>query len=113
VAQAATNLEGADAVARRRLIDLLDIRVRVVGWDPCPTCSGMGLLPKLGPEASRRRLVNQRGLEDLRYKPVICPTCRRSRFIPKVTIMGTLPLDLTEASESQLTGLRFQADRAL
>lgn len=113
VAQAATNLEGADDVTRRRLIDLLDIRVRVVGWDPCPTCNAKGLLPKLGPEASRRRLVNQRGLEDLRYKPVICPTCRRSRFIPKVTITGTLPLDPAEASESQVTGLRFEAERAL
>lgn len=113
VAEAAANLEAADQLTRRRLVDLLDITVHVVRWDPCPTCNAKGILPKVDPKDRRRRYVNRHGLEDLRYKPLICPTCRRSRYIAKVAISGTLPLDPVDASTPEVAGVPFETERAL
>lgn len=86
-AEAGLALSQADGTIRRRLIDLLDVRVSIDDWVICGTCNGKGLLP--APEGP--------GPQGQRKTPLVCPTCRRSRWVPCLTIAGVLPLDSAEA----------------
>ena len=79
-------LEEADATVRRKVIDLLDIHVHIVQWEPCDTCAGKGLLAASGP---RRRNVGAPGYQP--RKPTLCPDCLRTRQIPVVRVSGHVP----------------------
>jgi DNA invertase Pin-like site-specific DNA recombinase/rubrerythrin len=80
-ASAKTALENPTPELMARVIDLLDIRIAILGHTPCPTCNGNGLIPaSAGPSAARRRKTG-----------AICPTCRRHRTIPSLEIRGLLP----------------------
>jgi hypothetical protein len=85
-AQARVALEEADATVRRKVIDLLDIHVHIVGWEPCDSCADKGLLAASGP---RRRNVGAAGY--LPRKPMLCPDCLRTRQIPVVRVSGHVP----------------------
>lgn len=73
-------LECADDTFRRKVIDVLDVRVEVTGWDQCGRCQGRGLIPR---EASGRRPRGSTG--------AICPDCLRTRVIPRVRVAGQVP----------------------
>lgn len=60
---------------------ILDIRVRVVGHQPCVECGGRGLVAAPKTSGSTRR--GRTG--------AVCPVCRRYRTIPLVTVEGLLP----------------------
>lgn len=75
---------------QRRVLDLLDVRVRIAAWLPCDMCRGKGLV-SAGFEPRRR----SRGATG-----VSCPACRRHRFIPAVEITGVVP-DTTSLDPSQ------------
>ncbi|MGE0728430.1 MAG: recombinase family protein [Acidimicrobiia bacterium] len=64
-----------------RIIDLLDIRITIVGHRTCTTCEGRGLLPNTGDHPQQRR----------RKTGTICPACNRYRSIPDIEIQGLLP----------------------
>lgn len=66
---------------RLNIIQLLDIRVRVVGTMPCHECSGKGLI-KASPETA----TTGRGRTGR-----VCPTCARFRRIPSIEISGAIP----------------------
>jgi hypothetical protein len=66
---------------QRRVMELLDVRVRVMGWLPCDACGGKGFV-SAGVEPRTRA----RGATG-----VPCPACRRHRFIPAVEISGVVP----------------------
>lgn len=79
-------LPEADRPTKRRVIELLDIRVTVTGWNRCTYCDGKGLLPNPARPAKRRRNI---GAD--RLAAVICPTCHRHRWFPKLEITGVVP----------------------
>jgi hypothetical protein len=79
-------LDDPDEALQRKVLDLLDVQVEVLGWDRCVTCAGNGLLSRPGP---RRRHV---GLEhDRRSDVIVCPDCLRTRHIPSLRITGQIP----------------------
>ena len=83
---------------KAHVIDLLDIRVTIVGHTPCITCSGRGLLPSTQGAPEDRR--SQTG--------AICPTCRRFRSLPTIELAGFLPnADHLLQAEPDPTGLPF------
>jgi hypothetical protein len=69
----------ADDELRRRLIELLDLRVEVMGWKPCDTCDAKGLIPTTN---EIRRQGNT---------GVGCPDCLRTRHIPALRVTGQIP----------------------
>lgn len=75
-------LHSADGAIKRRLIDILDVRVHVDGWELCETCRGKGLLPASGSE--ERDGLGRTGR--------VCPTCRRSRWLPRIGVRGVFPM---------------------
>jgi len=75
-------LLGADFTTKRYLLEALDIQVRVVGWEPCDTCAGRGLLPAQRGPGEPRRLGNT---------GTVCPACLRAKRIANYTIEGSLP----------------------
>lgn len=74
-------LEHADETLRRKLVEVLDLRVEVLRWDTCATCDGRGLVP-LQPR-SKPRSPGSTG--------DICSDCLRTRVIPCVRIAGQIP----------------------
>jgi hypothetical protein len=79
--QARATLDAADDTVRRKIVDLLDLRVEVIRWEPCETCDGNGLLARLGP--FRYNVAASGGR---RREPIICPDCLRTRQIPVLRI---------------------------
>lgn len=66
---------------QRRVLDLLDVHVRITATIPCTACNGKGFV-SAGVEPGTRR----RGATG-----IACPVCRRYRFIPAVEIRGVVP----------------------
>lgn len=66
---------------QRRILDLLDVKVRVVGWQPCEACNGKGFV-----DAGFAPRTRGRGATG-----VVCPSCRRHRFVPMIEIAGVVP----------------------
>ena len=81
-AQAAAALDASDPATRRRLVDLLDVRVQVTGWHVCETCAGKGKLRDPRPQGERRH--GNTGLN--------CPTCHGHKWVPAVTVSGVIPV---------------------
>jgi hypothetical protein len=77
--RAQQGLDDADDDTRNRVLELLDVRVEVQGWEVCTTCQGRGLLSSQHPQ---KRLGNTGN---------VCPACRRTRHIPDVRITGQIP----------------------
>ncbi len=82
--QARLTLPAADRQTRARVIAVLDIKVTVTGWEPCPTCNGSGWKPSGWTRPTKH---------DTRPKmqPTVCPECQRHRWLPHLTIEGTVP----------------------
>lgn len=66
---------------QRRVLELLDVRVRITAWLPCRACSGKGFV-----SAGFEPRTRSRGAT-----AVPCPACHRHRFIPAVEITGVVP----------------------
>lgn len=66
---------------KARIVELLDLRVTVVGHTPCDVCHGKGLLPDSPEHPDLRR----------RHTGMICPNCNRYRSLPAIEIRGLLP----------------------
>ena len=81
-AQAAAALDASDPATRRRVVDLLDVRVQVTGWDVCETCAGKGKVRDPRPQGERRH--GNTGLN--------CPACHGHRWTPAVTVSGVIPV---------------------
>jgi hypothetical protein len=47
--QAQDVLDTADETTRRRVLELLEVRIEVLGWEVCITCRGNGLLARPDP----------------------------------------------------------------
>jgi DNA invertase Pin-like site-specific DNA recombinase len=77
--RARQGLDDADDGTRNKVLELLDVRVEVQGWEVCSTCQGRGLLRY---RHSQRRLGNTGN---------VCPACRRTRHIPDLRITGQIP----------------------
>ena len=84
--QAQDVLDTADETVRRTVLELLEVRVEVLGWEACTTCRGNGLLARPGP---RRRHVGRD--DDRRGEQLICPDCLRTRRVPVLRIAGQVP----------------------
>jgi hypothetical protein len=84
--QAQDVLDTADETTRRRVLELLEVRIEVLGWKACTTCRGNGLLARPDP---RRRHAG--GDDDRRGELLICPDCLRTRRIPVLRIAGQVP----------------------
>lgn len=84
--QAQDVLDTADDTVRRTVLELLEVRVEVLGWEACTTCRGNGLLARPGP---RRRYVGRD--DDRRGEMLICPDCLRTRRVPVLRIAGQVP----------------------
>jgi DNA invertase Pin-like site-specific DNA recombinase len=106
-------LANPDPGLQRKVLDLLDVRVEVLGWEVCVTCGGNGLLSRPGP---RRRAVGPDN--DRRGDLLICPDCTRTRQIPALRISGQIPslllasIDQRDAGGYELAGvvLPFETD---
>ena len=101
VAEASVALERTDFAGRRRLVDLLDVQVRVNGWEPCHTCGGRGLLPAPEIQSSTER----------RRTPLVCPTCHRRRWLPRITISGLLPFAEEDAEPPEELPFEVELER--
>lgn len=66
---------------QRRVLELLDVRVRVTAWLPCDACGARGFV-----SAGFEPRTRTRGATG-----VPCPACRRHRFIPAIEISGVVP----------------------
>lgn len=64
---------------RSKVVDLLDVRVRIDGREVCVTCEG------------RRRIG--RGPGTGRQAPLVCPTCQGFGSRPSLVITGVLPAE--------------------
>ncbi len=79
--RAAEALTAPDPELRRRVLDLLDLRVRVKDWVVCDECEGRGFVSSMHSPRTRSRGATG----------IICPACSRYRFIPMVDIDGVIP----------------------
>jgi hypothetical protein len=77
--QARGALNAADDGLRRRLIELLDLRVEVMGWTPCDMCGAKGLI----------RTTNE--VRRQGNTGVVCPDCLRTRHVPALRVTGQIP----------------------
>lgn len=77
-AQAARSLGETSPEAKLRIIDLLDITVRITGWVTCASCGGKGVVPKA-------ELPGRRGCQ-----VDSCSECRRHRYIPVIETSGVV-----------------------
>ncbi len=93
---ARATLASAEDPLRRKVVDLLDLRVQVLGWDICGACAGRGLLPT----AHKVRQMGNTG--------IVCPDCLRTRHIPVLRITGQIPELLLNALSdgAEVTELR-------
>lgn len=66
---------------KANVVTLLDIRVTITGHVTCSTCNGRGFLPATVQPS--RRVRGNTG--------EVCPTCRRYRTLPTISISGLLP----------------------
>jgi len=66
---------------QRRVLELLDVRVRITACVPCEACAGKGLVSAGFDPGTRSRGATG----------VACPACRRHRFIPVIEITGVVP----------------------
>jgi hypothetical protein len=78
------NLDSDDPILRRRILEVLGVRVRVTGWETCPTCNGGGLVAA---EPDRMTGKRKKGMAGAR----VCSTCHRTRHVPMLTIAGEIP----------------------
>lgn len=76
-------LAARDFATRRRIVDLLDVRVQVTGVDRCDVCSGKGVLP-VPLDAEGRRPKGWHGFS-------ACYSCRRTKHQPVLEICGVVP----------------------
>jgi site-specific DNA recombinase len=92
-------LPDADTATRARIVAVLDVKVRVERWEPCPDCGGRGYLSRPAP-----RVVGEAGPGRPRGNAdKICQTCRRHRWLPRLVIEGMVPdanLETVEADDS-------------
>jgi site-specific DNA recombinase len=108
-AHARERLATASPTERRELIDLLDVRVTIQGWEECPTCGGKGKVrpPCVEPGCTEPHYSRgfcrshywreRRGLEPQGRPPSggePCPTCRAMRRVPRLRIDGVVRGDL-------------------
>jgi DNA invertase Pin-like site-specific DNA recombinase len=68
-------------IAQRRILDLLDVRVQITGWEHCEACAGRGFVAA-GFE-TRTRNTGATGMS--------CPACLRHRHLPIICIAGVVP----------------------
>ena len=67
--------------AQRRILDLLDVRVRVSGWERCEACAGRGWVSaRVAPAAHAPGGTG-----------TICLGCLRHRYLPVIHIAGVVP----------------------
>ena len=78
------NLDSDDPTLRRRILEVLGVRVRVTGWETCTTCAGGGLVAAEPDPITGKRKKGMAGA-------CVCPTCRRTRHVPLLTITGEIP----------------------
>lgn len=83
--QARQVLPVADTETKSRILALLEVRVQVLRWEPCPTCHGVGYMSRPAPKTAVQPGRN-RGNADK-----TCPTCRRHRHLPVLEIEGMVP----------------------
>jgi DNA invertase Pin-like site-specific DNA recombinase len=79
--QAEQLLANPTPVVQRRILDLLDVRVQITGWDRCEACAGRGFVAA-GFEP-RTRSSGATGMN--------CPACLRHRYVPVIRIAGVVP----------------------
>lgn len=83
--QARTLLPDADTATKRRVLNLLEVRVSITGWQACTVCDGVGYVSKPGGHDTRGT-GRPRGNADR-----ICPACRRHRLVPNLVVEGMVP----------------------
>ena len=96
-------LRQADFATRRRIVELLDLRVYVEAWDTCATCEGTGWVSRFAPGAAPTG-------EERTICAKICPTCLRHRALPRLSIEGSVPdadLDTHLDTHPALDALRW------
>lgn len=74
-------LANPSQAAQRRILDLLDVKVKVTGWEQCEACGGRGFVAAGFEPGTRGGGATG----------VICAACRRHRFIPVIQISGVVP----------------------
>lgn len=79
--RAKETLGEADMATRRRVLDLLEVRVKVTGWVQCSTCNGSGWV-------ASGRWTGHKTFNDAGK---VCPTCLRHKWIPQISIAGVVP----------------------
>lgn len=84
---------------KRRVLELLDVRVRIMAWLPCDACGGKGFV-----SAGFEPRTRTRGATG-----VPCPACRRHRFIPAVEISGVVPESMSSSTASNRNNLPMLA----
>jgi DNA invertase Pin-like site-specific DNA recombinase len=77
-------LDTDDPSLRRRILDVLGVRVQVTGWQGCPTCHGGGLVAVEPDPITGKRPKGAAGSR-------VCPTCYRTRHVPLLAISGEIP----------------------
>lgn len=96
--RASESLTTPEPALRRRVLDLLDIRVTVTGWVVCDTCEARGLIASTDASGTRSRGATG----------TICPSCSRYRYIPVVDIEGVIPdAPRLESAPQTADSLRF------
>src|SRR5262249_31969393 len=92
--QAERILPDADPATKRRVLELLDVRVHVTGWERCDTCDGTGWVSKFRPGDVPKTPSGRPAA----FCGVECRTCQRHRHVPSFEIEGTVPeVDLQPA----------------
>jgi DNA invertase Pin-like site-specific DNA recombinase len=74
-------LDTTDPQLRRRILDVLGVRVQVTGWETCPTCEGGGLVAVEPDPVTGTRPKGASGSR-------VCATCHRTRHVPVLAITG-------------------------
>lgn len=105
-ARAEEALVDATPDVKRRVLDLLDVRVRVTGWQRCEACLGRGFVASGHAPGSRGRGATG----------VACNACHRHRAIPLVAIDGIIPdvpgFDALQHDSDVVLPFRLQGVRA-
>jgi len=103
VENAQRTLRNPTPEVRRSVVELLDLRVIVTGYDICGVCHGKGVILDLA--APVRSAWNGNGA------PATCPECQRLRMIPRLHIEGVIPdalsLERRTPTAAHLGGFRL------